>query len=139
MAAWFWASLSGMTSSFVVASERLVFFFDTVMPHVDERTRRIVVGAMARALGHGGVTAVAGVSGVSLSTVQTGAVEVDAGIEVSDRVRAPGAGRKSVEESQPGMTDALDALVDPQDPWGSGVCVAVDDEVDATVGDGVDG
>ena len=50
-------------------------------------------GAAARALGHGGVKAVAGASGLSLSTVQNGARAVDAGIEPSDRVRAPGAGR----------------------------------------------
>ena len=30
------------------------------------------------------------------------------------RVRAPGAGRRSVEEAQPGIVEALDALVSPE-------------------------
>ena len=52
-------------------------------------------------------------SGLSLSTVQNGARAVDAGIEPSDRVRAPGAGRPPATESMPGLVDALDRLVEP--------------------------
>jgi hypothetical protein len=75
-----------------VTDEDLSFFFEKVLPHLDERQRKIITGATARALGHGGVKAVAGASGLSLSTVQHGAVAVDTGIEPSERVRAPGAG-----------------------------------------------
>lgn len=91
----------------------LSFFFGEVLPHLDERQRKIVSGAAARALGRGGVKAVAVASGLSLSTVQHGALAVDAGIEPSDRVRAPGAGRPRAEESMPGLVDALDKLVEP--------------------------
>lgn len=96
-----------------MTNEQLSFFFDTVLPHLDERQRRIAVGAAARALGHGGVKAVAAASEVSLSTVQKGAREVDVGIESSDRVRAAGAGRPRAEQAMPGLIDALDALVEP--------------------------
>ena len=58
--------------------------------------------------------AVAVASGLSLSTIQTGAREVDEGVEPSERVRAPGAGRKRVEKVQPGLEDALDSLVEPE-------------------------
>jgi Rhodopirellula transposase DDE domain len=71
-------------------------------------------GAAARALGHGGVKAVATASAVSLSTVQKGAREVDIGIEPSDRVRVSGAGRPGVEAAMPGLVEALDALVEPE-------------------------
>jgi len=91
---WFtYGSFPGVLTSFTVTDEDLSFFFGEVLPHLNERRRRIVGGAAARALGHGGVRAVAGASGLSLSTVQNGARAVDAGIEPSDRVRAPGAGR----------------------------------------------
>ena len=73
-----------------------------------------MAGAAARALGYGGVKAVAVASGLSLSTIQTGAREVDEGVEPSERVRAPGAGRKRVEKVQPGLEDALDSLVEPE-------------------------
>jgi hypothetical protein len=102
-----------MSRSFAVADEELLFFFGEVLPHLDERQRRITVGAAARALGHGGVTAVAAASGLSLSTVQNGALAVDSGIEPSDRVRAPGAGRPRAEKAMPGLVDALDRLVEP--------------------------
>jgi len=81
-----------MPSCFTVTDEDLSYFFGEVLPHLDERQRRITTGAAARALGHGGVKAVAVASGLSLSTVQNGALAVDSGIEPSDRVRAPGAG-----------------------------------------------
>lgn len=96
-----------------MTDEQLSFFFDTILPHLDERQRRITVGAAARALGHGGVKAVAGASDLSLSTVQQGAREVDAGIEPSDRVRAPGAGRPRAEQAMPGLVETLDTLVEP--------------------------
>jgi len=106
-------SFPGVLTSFTVTDEDLSFFFGEVLPHLNERGRRIVGGAAARALGHGGVKAVAGASGLSLSTVQNGARAVDAGIEPSDRVRAPGAGRPPATESMPGLVDALDRLVEP--------------------------
>lgn len=103
-----------MPTSFTVTDEDLSFFFEKVLPHLDERQRKIITGATARALGHGGVKAVAGASGLSLSTVQHGALAVDAGIEPSERVRAPGAGRPRAEKAMPGVVDALDQLVEPE-------------------------
>ena len=101
-----------MPNCFTVTDEGLSFFFGEVLPHLDERQRMIITGAAARALGHGGVKAVAVASGLSLSTVQSGALAVDSGIEPSDRVRAPGAGRKLAEKSMSGFEDALDDLVE---------------------------
>jgi hypothetical protein len=60
------------------------------------------------------VKAVSGASGLSLSTVQTGAREVDEGVEPMEMARARGAGRKKVEDAQPGLEDALDGLVEPE-------------------------
>ena len=100
--------------SFAMADENLADYFHDVLPHLNERQRRIAAGAMARALGYSGVKAVAAASGLSLSTVQAGAREVDKGVEPSERIRVPGAGRKRAEETQPGLLDALDNLVEPE-------------------------
>jgi hypothetical protein len=100
--------------SYTVTDERLVGFFANVLPHLNERQRRVAAGAAARALGYGGVKAVSVASGLSLSTVQTGAREVDEGVEPMEMARAAGAGRKKVEEAQPGLEDALDGLVEPE-------------------------
>ena len=99
---------------FVVSGEALASLFATVLPHLDERQRRIVAGAAARSLGRGGIAAVAEAAGISRSTVQKAVGEIDAGVEVSVRVRPPGAGRPRVEDAQPGLLVALDDLVEPE-------------------------
>jgi transposase len=50
---------------------------------------------------------------MSRSTVQDAVRELDAGAEVSERVRRPGAGRKPLEETDPDLLVALDDLVEP--------------------------
>lgn len=87
--------------------------FTRVMPHLNERQRRIVAGSAARALGRGGIAAVAEATGMSRSTVQNAVAEVDAGVEVTERVRPPGAGRKPIIDKDPGLLLALDDLVEP--------------------------
>jgi transposase len=99
---------------FVVTDERLVTLLTTVMPHLDERQRRVLAGSAARALGRGGIAAVAEAAGMSRSTVQKAVGEIDAGVEVSERIRPPGAGRPRVEDAQPGLLQALDDLVEPE-------------------------
>jgi transposase len=99
---------------FVVTDEGLTTMLTTVMPHLDERQRRIVAGSMARVLGRGGIAAVAEATTMSRSTVQKAVGEIDAGVDVSERFRLPGAGRPRVEDAQPGLLQALDDLVEPE-------------------------
>ena len=88
--------------------------FATLTPHLDERQNRLLAGAQARALGRGGVVAVARAAGMSRSTVQTGAREVDEGAKPTDRVRRPGAGRPRLIDKDPDLMLALDDLVSPE-------------------------
>jgi len=99
---------------FVVSDEALATMLTTVMPHLDERQRRIAAGSVARLVGRGGIVAVAEATGMSRSTVQKAVGEIDAGVEVSLRVRPPGAGRPKAIDAQPGLLLALDELVDPE-------------------------
>ena len=85
-----------------------------VAPVLDERARRLLMGAAARQLGRGGITLIAAATGASKDTVGRGAGELEAGVVVDGRVRATGAGRKSVEHHDPGLWPALDELVDPE-------------------------
>ena len=85
-----------------------------VLEHLDERQRRIVAGATARLVGRGGIVAVAEAAGMSRSTVQKAVGEIDAGVEVTARVRPPGAGRPKAIDAQPGLLVALDDLVEPE-------------------------
>ena len=81
---------------------------------LDERARRLLLGAGARQLGRGGIKAIATATGASRDTVGRGAAELEAGVVADGRVRAPGAGRKRVEHHDPGLWLALDELVAPE-------------------------
>lgn len=87
--------------------------FAVLFPHLDERQRRLLMGAEARGLGHGGIRAVAQAAEVSKTTVRKGVDELEAGAEPLGRVRRPGGGRKRAAEVDPGLRPALLALVEP--------------------------
>jgi hypothetical protein len=85
-----------------------------VLPHLDERQRRLILGAEARALGRGGIEAVAWAAGVSRPTVSKAAREIEQRPTAqAGRARRPGGGRKPLTERDPGLVAALEALVDP--------------------------
>ena len=89
--------------------------FAAVFPHLDERQRRLLMGAEARALGHGGIRAVARAAGVREATVSLGVSELDSGAEPLGRARRPGGGRKRAADTDPGLRPALLALVEPDE------------------------
>jgi hypothetical protein len=88
--------------------------FAALRPHLNERQRRLALGAAARALGHGGIRWVAGMTGAAESTVSRGVRELESGAEPSARVRTAGAGRRRLRDDDPGLVDALMALVEPE-------------------------
>ncbi|MFI0041279.1 MULTISPECIES: ISAzo13 family transposase [Streptomyces] len=93
--------------------DQLAVKFEVLFPHLDERQRRLLMGAEARILGHGGIRAVARAAEVSETTVRNGVDELEAGAEPLGRVRRPGGGRKRAAEVDPGLRPALLALVEP--------------------------
>ena len=100
-----------------VVRAQLAFRFGVLLAQLDERQRRLMLATEARLLGHGGIRAVAGIAGVSETTVRRGVAELDAGGGplAAGRVRAPGGGRKRAEEHNPQLTVALLALVEPDE------------------------
>jgi len=98
-----------------VTREMLAAKFAVMLPHLDERQRRLVLGAEARALGRGGIRVVARAAGVREGTVAAGVRELEAGEEPLGRVRRPGGGRKRAAEADPGLVPALLALVGPDE------------------------
>jgi transposase len=87
--------------------------FEAVFPHLDERQRRLLAGAEARALGHGGIRVVAQAAGMREGTVSRGVAELDSGQEPLGRTRRFGGGRKKAADLDPGLRPALMALVEP--------------------------
>ncbi|MFF5011405.1 ISAzo13 family transposase, partial [Streptomyces phaeochromogenes] len=93
--------------------DQLAIKFGVLFPHLDERQRWLLMGAEARALGHGGIRLVAQAGQVSETTVRKGVDELEAGEGPLGRVRRPGGGRKKAAEVDPGLRPALLALVEP--------------------------
>src|SRR5207237_8303635 len=99
----------------VVTQEMLAAKFGVIFPHLDERQRRLLMGAEARALGHGGIRAVARAAGVREATGSLGVSELDAAADPLGRARRPGGGRKRAADLDPGLRTALLALVEPEE------------------------
>jgi len=98
----------------VVDEEALSAKLAVVFPHLDERQQRILAGAEARAIGRGGIAAVARATGMSRATLHRAVAQVDQGVEISDRVRRPGGGRKRLSVTDRSLLGDLEALVDPE-------------------------
>jgi hypothetical protein len=81
---------------------------------LDERSRRLWAAAEAQALGHGGQSLVARVTGISRSTIVRGLREAAGGRSAGEgRIRRAGGGRKSATALDPGLGVALERMVDP--------------------------
>src|SRR6266853_2543216 len=89
--------------------------YKLMTPHLDERAMRMWAGAEAIAHGHGGRELVARATGLGRSTVNNGKKEVRSKKPPTDlvNVRRKGAGGKPIDVTQPGIYEALEALVDP--------------------------
>lgn len=90
--------------------------FLAMAPLLDERSRRHWAATEALELPYGGVSLVAAATGLSRTTITVGISELRKqvpGQTPSSRIRRPGGGRKYLEDSDPGLWKALDALIDP--------------------------
>jgi DDE family transposase len=84
-----------------------------VMVHLDERTRRIYAGGLAKKYGYGGVSKVHRELGIDHKTIRRGMKEL--GQEpLKGRIRKEGAGRKREEEKQIGIGDAIEDIIEPK-------------------------
>jgi hypothetical protein len=106
-----------MTAAVSGATDRLSDRFKVLLPHLNERQRRLALATEARLLGHGGLRAVARAAGVSETTVRKGVFELESGEDPlpRGRVRRAGGGRKSAEDCDAGLVRALLGLVEPDE------------------------
>ena len=99
-----------------VTNERLGQMLTQLRPVLRERDWRVVGGAVAGLLGHGGILAVATAARAGRETIARGLAELASGAEpeaATGRQRRPGGGRKRLTEQDPTLLRDLEALVDP--------------------------
>jgi hypothetical protein len=90
--------------------------FECLAGFLDERTRRLVAAAEAQAIGYGGVSRVAQLTGVSRRALHVGLRELEephARVFRTRRIRQAGGGRKKTVSKDPTLKQDLEALVEP--------------------------
>jgi len=88
--------------------------YEALKPALNERARRLWAATEAGSLGRGGMASVIAATGMSSATLSKGLRDLAEGAWLpAGRVRRPGGGRKRARERQPGLSEALAALVEP--------------------------
>jgi len=87
--------------------------FELLAPHLDERTRRLLVASEAVVIGRGGASRVARATGVSRRVIGEGIKELVEAPVGGVRIRRPGGGRKRTSDTDPTLRGDLGGLVEP--------------------------
>ena len=86
---------------------------ESLWPHLNERSRRMLAAAEATQMGYGGVSLVSRACGLSRVTIMKGIQELDAPALAPERIRRSGGGRHSLVQQDPQLPALLEALVEP--------------------------
>src|SRR5436309_10052366 len=105
MASWFLAGWGGMREV-TVTREMLAAKFGDILPHLDERQRRLLLESEARALGHGEIRLVAAAAGAGEATVSLGVAELESGAALLRWFRRSCGGHKRSGECNTGIVSA---------------------------------
>ena len=92
--------------------------YKKLLPYLDEKSSRLYLASEALSLGRGGKVKVSKLAGVSRVRINKGISELESPVSnssnnQSQRIRKEGGGRKSHKETQKGLLDALDRIVNP--------------------------
>ena len=92
--------------------------YKKLLPYLDEKSSRLYLASEALSLGRGGKVKVSKLAGVSRVRINKGISELELSVsdssnDQSQRIRKEGGGRKSHKETQKGLLDALDRIVNP--------------------------
>ena len=99
----------------VVTEGMLAAKYAVILPHLDERQRRLALAAEARMLGRGGIRLVARAAGVSEARCRWASASWRPARGRWAGRRRPGGGRKRAADTDPGLVPALLALVEPEE------------------------
>jgi hypothetical protein len=98
----------------MTTDEQIQRRFEELAPFLDERALRLFVAAEANALGHGGASRLARITGMARSTIHRGQEELASpAVLPMGRTRRPGGGRKRARERDPTLVVDLEHLVEP--------------------------
>jgi len=97
----------------MITGQQLITKLKGILPHLNEKQKRLLLAAEAKALGWGGISRVAQATGVSRGTIHKALEEIESSLLVSERIRKPGGGRKGIQVYHPDLLKEMESLVDP--------------------------
>jgi hypothetical protein len=92
--------------------KRIEETYAILLPHLNEKARRLWAACQARDLGWGGVSKVSNATGLSRVTIYSGLSELELSPQ-NDRIRKKGGGRKRITTRFPKILTAVESLVEP--------------------------
>ncbi len=84
-----------------------------LLPSLNEKQKRLLIGAEALALGRGGITHLAKITGMNRHTVAKGVREYKKGDVYVTRIRDKGAGRKKLTIQYPEIKQSIEQIIEP--------------------------
>src|ERR1700736_1935009 len=88
--------------------------FESLLPTVDERMRRLIAAAESLAIDYGGISIVSRATGVSRRAIARGIVELgNPPLPFGGAIRKPGGGRKRTAEQDATLVRDLERLIEP--------------------------
>ncbi len=82
-----------------------------ILPHLNERQRRLYLGNEAKSYGRGGVQKIHEITQVSKTTIIQGKKEIETADPKETRIRKPGGGRKKATEKIPELAEKIESIV----------------------------
>ena len=86
-----------------------------MLPTLNEKQKRYYLAYEAKAIGRGGITQIARVTGISRETITNGVREIETGVTLEgERIRRIGGGRKKLVQKDRTLIADIEQLVDPK-------------------------
>ena len=101
-------------SGMIVDEDGIKARYNLIRDHLDEKARRMFLGAEANAIGKGGQKMVSRLTGVGCPAIRRGMSEVKQLPSEDGRIRKPGGGRRKTVESDPSLVTDLERLINPE-------------------------
>jgi len=84
-----------------------------ILPLLNERQRRLLVGAEALSLGYGGIKILSAITGMNCKTIKRGISELKQKNKKFKGVRIKGGGRKKILDQEPKIKKIIENLIEP--------------------------
>ena len=84
-----------------------------LLPSLNEKQKRLLVGIEAIALGYGGIKFLSNITGMSTNTITRGMREIKNGDEDVSRIRSKGSGRKKLTIKYPEIKNCIEEIIEP--------------------------